>query len=54
VDQKHSLAGQFAEDVAEQVGVEHAGGFAKRSQGGACHAEEFLHFIQRAGLLDAT
>jgi len=54
VDQRDSLADQFAEEVAEQVGIEHAGGFAQRSQGGPLNPEEFLHFVQRAGLLDAA
>ena len=52
--QWQKLVGQFANDGVQQLGVEHAGRFAQRSQRGLGDSQFPLHFAKTTGLLDAT
>jgi hypothetical protein len=48
------LAGQFGNEWVECFGVKDVAGFAERAQGDALAAEQLLHLVELAGLLDAA
>ncbi len=54
VNQGERLRGDVADKSVEQLGIEDAAGFAQGAAGDSVAAEQTLHFIEFAGLLDAA
>ncbi len=48
------LIHQLANDPTQQVGIKHPGRLGQRPQRGAWAAQNALHLLQHAGLLDAA